>query len=302
MKKLNSLSLIATLLLMVAYNTSNAQCVTPTGLTATVADATSMNLLWAAVDGADDYTINIQEGPDNPVNYDVTITDVVGTSYLAAGLTASTNYKFKVRTNCGGDHSSWSEYFYFTTGFAGGGGSCDAPTGLAALDITATSAALTWDVLDAASKYRIRVEDGSGNPVPFTATLGSVTNTTTITGLNPSSNYKFKVRGRCPSGSGSWSDWFDFSTIAGRLGTNEAGLMVYPNPAQNVVTIQIATNELTTQIQLIDLTGKVVYQNEILAGAATAVELSVNDLAAGIYQVVSVAGNQVQTTKLVVTK
>jgi hypothetical protein len=78
--------------------------------------------------------------------------------------------------------------------------------------------------------------------------------------------------------------------------------MVYPNPAQNVVTIQIATNELTTQIQLIDLTGKVVYQNEILAGAATAVELSVNDLAAGIYQVVSVAGNQVQTTKLVVTK
>ena len=291
MKKLNSLSLVATLLLMIAYNTSNAQCVTPTGLTATVADATSMNLLWAAVDGADDYTINIQEGPDNPVNYDV-----------AAGLTASTNYKFKVRTNCGGDHSSWSEYFYFTTGFAGGGGSCDAPTGLAALDITATSAALTWDVLDAASKYRIRVEDGSGNPVPFTATLGSVTNTTTITGLNPSSNYKFKVRGRCPSGSGSWSDWFDFSTIAGRLGTNEAGLMVYPNPAQNVVTIQIATNELTTQIQLIDLTGKVVYQNEILAGAATAVELSVNDLAAGIYQVVSVAGNQVQTTKLVVTK
>ena len=132
--------------------------------------------------------------------------------------------------------------------------------------------------------------------------MGSVTNTTTITGLNPSSNYKFKVRGRCPSGSGSWSDWFDFSTIAGRLGTNEAGLMVYPNPAQNVVTIQIATNELTTQIQLIDLTGKVVYQNEILAGAATTVELPVNDLAAGIYQVVSVAGNQVQTTKLVVTK
>ena len=171
MKKLNSLSLIATLLLMIAYNTSNAQCVTPTGLTATVADATSMNLLWAAVDGADDYTINIQEGPDNPVNYDVTITDVAGTSYLAAGLTASTNYKFKVRTNCGGDHSSWSEYFYFTTGFAGGGGSCDAPTGLAALDITATSAALTWDVLDAASKYRIRVEDGSGNPVPFTALI-----------------------------------------------------------------------------------------------------------------------------------
>ena len=42
MKKLNSLSLVATLLLMVAYNTSNAQCVTPTGLTATVADATSM--------------------------------------------------------------------------------------------------------------------------------------------------------------------------------------------------------------------------------------------------------------------
>jgi hypothetical protein len=301
MKTFKTFTFIATCFMLVAYNNVAAQCSTPTGLSATIAEATSMNLMWAAVAGADDYTINIQNGPDNPVPYNVTINDIAGVTYLATGLSATTNYKFKVRTNCGGDHSSWSEYFFFYTGFEGGGGSCDAITGLATTEITATTASFTWDVLDAAIKYRIRVEDGSGNPVEFGVTMVAPGNSASITGLTPSSNYKFKVRGRCPSGSGSWSDWFDFSTIAGRIGDINSGLSVYPNPANSAVTIQIAASDLNTNLQVIDLTGKVVFETAMIAGATTA-EINVTDFAAGIYQVVSVTGNTVATSKLVVTK
>lgn len=300
MKKVTTL-LVLTMLLFVTNNV-NAQCAGATGLSSAVLDATSTTLMWAAVAGADNYDVNVQNGPGNPLVMDVTTNDVAGTSFIASGLTSGANYKFKVRTNCGGDHSSWSPYFFFTAGFDGGGGTCDVPSGLNITGITSSSALLNWVDVDAANMYRVRVEDGSGNPVAFAFNATTGDNSYTVSGLNASSNYKFKVRSSCVGDKSGWSDWTNFTTAPLREGELSNTFSVFPNPATETINIQFVNNSINgSQLMIFDLTGKMVYQQLIQDVYNGNINIPVSDLAEGIYQIIMTNGESVQTEKLMVT-
>ena len=90
------------------------QCAIPSGLNATSSHATTVMLSLNAVPGGSSYKFEVQNasGNNTPFLFSSTIN---GTSYTLSGLTANENYKFNVRTNCGGDHSNWSQYFFFTS-------------------------------------------------------------------------------------------------------------------------------------------------------------------------------------------
>src|SRR5436853_7703662 len=76
------------------------------------------------------------------------------TSFNATGLTAGTNYECQVQTKCpAGGTSAFSASVNFTTT---GTAPCNAPGGLAATSITATSATLGWTAATGASGYTLQ--------------------------------------------------------------------------------------------------------------------------------------------------
>jgi hypothetical protein len=307
MKKVFQLGLAASfMLLTAAFNVIYAQCITPSGLSAASGGAGVAVLSWGAT-GADTYSVNLQDGPGNPEVLDVTTPGITTTSYTATGLTPGFSYKFKVRGYCGGDHSDWSAVYTFTASDSTGGGGdtivftpCDEPTGLSVSEIGTSSALLSWSSVDAASKYRVRVEDGSGNPVPFALTAGTVTNSYTVSGLNAGSNYKFKVRTICTMEKSGWSDWFDFATNPLRLGAASPA-QIYPNPAGEYVNIQVQMGEEMMTLNIVDVSGRVWYTETLSGAGAQLAQIGTSDFPAGIYQVILRSETDFSTTSFMVT-
>jgi subtilisin family serine protease len=98
----------------VAYQPSTSPPVAPTGLAATAASATQINLSWTD-NSADESGFKVERSTDG-VNFTQVGTTAAGVrTYSATGLTASTNYAFRVRAyNANGD-SAYSNAATATT-------------------------------------------------------------------------------------------------------------------------------------------------------------------------------------------
>ena len=304
---------LLSLFFLVATVQVNAQCPVPTGLGVTVVDPITVTMTWNAMPGATTYRIEVSNALNNPVPF-LYVNNNVGANLLnLGGLTEGSAYKFKVRSVCsGGGKSSWSPVFTFLAGT--GGFSCDIPTGLSVTNITSTTADLIWNLVPNINTYMVRVEAGSGNPVPFVF-QGPVTgNTYTITGLNPSSNYRFKVRSLCGAGSDSnWAPRINFATTAAIGGSNPASLVshnnweqeavinVFPNPSSGNVYIAFNGESLPEKADLMvyDLTGRLVLEmNSLDLTGDDVFEISVADLQEGLYAVIARFGDHTSVSKL----
>lgn len=97
---------------------NGGSCGKPIGLHLTGITENAADLHWFAVPGALSYTLEIerfQNSTSNPWQ----ITQVVSTnSFHLTGLNSNTRYKFKVRANCSGGHSDWSNWRKFKTAHA----------------------------------------------------------------------------------------------------------------------------------------------------------------------------------------
>lgn len=80
-------------------------CNSPAGITSTVSGA-SVNNSWSAVSGATNYQLDFRALPSGTFAA-AAGSPVAGTSLNVTGLTASTTYEFRLRTNCGGPTSSY---------------------------------------------------------------------------------------------------------------------------------------------------------------------------------------------------
>lgn len=79
---------------------------------------------------------------------------------------------------------------------------------------------------------------------------------------------------------------------------SSAGILVYPNPAQDQLTVEF-TSESQSKITLIDVTGKVVRKLSAVDAGAVKSVINTAGLSAGIYQVVIESGNQKTVRKVV---
>lgn len=209
------------------------QCPLPSGLNALPAQ-NSASLSWNAVSGVSGYTVEVENTGSNTIAFNTEF-NVVGTSTTVSGLIANAEYKFKVRSRCGGDHSDWSAWSNFvTTGSGTGtgtgtGGSCALPTGLAATGY-GTSAALIWNAVSGVSSYTIEVEDASGNPTVFNFETNVTSNNYTVTGLLANQPYKFKVRSNCGGTQSDWTAFVTFNSSTGSgTGTGTGGSCAVPS-------------------------------------------------------------------------
>lgn len=97
------------------YSVNITTCNVPTGLSASSITADAARVSWAAAGGATKYKLQYRTG----TNAWTTVNNIVTTSYNITGLTAHTNYKYRVQSLCaGGLTSAFSAAKSFTTTFA----------------------------------------------------------------------------------------------------------------------------------------------------------------------------------------
>lgn len=207
------------------------ECPVPGGLALSSASGSSADLSWSAVEGVSQYEVNVEDANNNPIPFEVE-TIVNGTTFTVGGLQSGSDYKFKVRSICGGDHSDWSDRFFFSSAGAGAGGgsgnggdNCTTvPGGLAVSGLGSNSATLSWNTVQGATGYEVEIEDGDNTP-PFELNIKTSNTSINVSGLSAGGEYKFKVKAICSSGSSDHSPWFFFNAdgAGGNDGNNGGG-------------------------------------------------------------------------------
>ena len=163
-------------------------CLTPTGLTVSDVAAHEATISWTS--DADAWQILL--GEEDPI-------DVDEATYTFTGLAAETAYSVKVRTNCDGTYSEWTNPVSFTTGIA-----CPVPT-VAVSNITTTTAEVSCTNTEA-DHFNVKLGEDvvdEGVEMPYT-----------LTGLTANTTYTVKVQAICggEDGESAWSSGTTFTT------------------------------------------------------------------------------------------
>ena len=183
------------------FTTAAPPCTQPVSLTANSITSSTALIGWSNT-GATSYSVRVRVVGNAWAGNTIAATN----SLTVTGLLPSTNYEYQVIGNCSGNFSPWS-----TTGtFLTIANPCTVPTSLTSTGATASSVLLSWSNTGATSySYRFRV---AGNPTWGSSSVTS-TNSKTVTGLTPGTNYEFQVIGNCSGVFSAWSGIGTFSTI-----------------------------------------------------------------------------------------
>ena len=194
-------------------------CAKPTGVAATEIAAHEATLNW--VSDANAWVVAYKAAADE----DFTEVAVTENPYTITGLAPETAYTAKVRANCGGTQSEWSNTVNFTTTVA-----CFVPTSFTTSNVTNHGATLNWvsDADEWIVAYKVTAD------ADFTEITVSDT-TYTFTTLDPATNYTVKVRANCggEDGMSAWTFTKNFTTLVAC-------------PAPNNLTCTTLTNTTTT--------------------------------------------------------
>jgi hypothetical protein len=198
-------------------------CAKPTGLAASNVTAHEATLNW--VSDATEWIVAYKAAAEE----DFTEVAVTENPYTITGLAPEMAYTAKVRANCGGTLSEWSNTVNFTTAVA-----CDVPTSFTTSNVTNHGATLKWvsDADEWIVAYKVTAD------TDFTEITVSDT-TYTFTTLDPETNYTVKVRANCggEDGMSAWTSTRTFTTLVAC-------------PAPN----NFAYSELTTTTVMLDWT------------------------------------------------
>mgnify|MGYP006260989109 CR=1 FL=1 len=213
------------------------------------------------------------------------------------GLTACTNYEFKVSASCAAANSVFSADQTFTTD--GCTTTCDQPTGVTVTNITTTTATVNWNGNAAITQTQIQYRPGPGTS-PNTVVAGGSVTSKNLNNLTPSTNYQMRVRHNCAGIGLSPFKFKPFVTIGARFG-EAPEMKLYPNPVSNelFVTLKNVADQDVT-IQVTDITGKIILEQIASDGEGQTVAIkNVEALGNGIYFLRVIAGERSTVEKFV---
>ena len=174
-------------------------CAKPTGVAAAGVTAHEATLSWTS--DASEWIVAYKAAADDEFT-EVTVSE---NPYTLTGLAPETAYTAKVRANCGGTLSEWSNTTSFTTTVA-----CFVPTSFTTSNVTNHGATLTWvsDADEWIVAYKVTAEEN------FTEITVSDT-TYMFTDLEPETGYTVKVRSNCggEDGMSAWTTTRSFTTL-----------------------------------------------------------------------------------------
>jgi hypothetical protein len=180
MKRLLKLSVLGVLVLGLAtscldwFPQEDEKLDAPVDLVALDITESSATLSWAGVTDAESYKINLNGE----------IFTAEENTYSATELTPETEYTWCVQAIKGELQSPWSVSATFTTGSAPIP-PLGTPENLTVYDISVNSAVLTWDVVQGATGYEVRIANGTFNVLE---------NVHIATGLTGETEYEWSVR------------------------------------------------------------------------------------------------------------
>lgn len=146
---------------------------TPTNLTVTNLDYTSVTLDWTENGGANHWQLCLNDDEDNLIDADFN-------PFTITGLSQHTDYAVKVRVKQGEGYSSWSDIAHFTTLF-----DVISPT-LTVNNVTSTTADLNWTEISGVDGYTVCLNDSI---VRFPSQIITGYTDTDGTPGNPSEDY-----------------------------------------------------------------------------------------------------------------
>ncbi|MGA7304670.1 MAG: hypothetical protein WBW88_07330, partial [Rhodothermales bacterium] len=222
----------------VAGGPTQVQLVSPANESVDV--VTSPTLVWGAVQDAATYRVQVSTMPDlsSQLIYD---TAVGGTQFAAGPLDLNKTYYWRVRASNAGSEN-WSAAFRFvtTTGLPG----------QVTLDAPADSAVdqplgptLTWTAPLRAETYNLQVGLNPDFSVILLSETGLTSTGRTLEGLDPLTEYYWRVQGQNSLGVGPWSSGRKFTTRM--LVAPAEPVLIYPPDAAAGVSMTpvLAWNE-----------------------------------------------------------
>lgn len=259
----------------------------PSGLTVDQITATSALLAWQMATGAQSYEIRIR-----PVGGNWTLIETEQTNWQVEELTPETTYQWQVRASNTTGQSAYSTSSSFTTPPAGYPPM--PPSNLIAANITNVKATLSWDPVNETLSYDIFVKaDGSEEWTEYSSEEPLFE----LTGLTPSTEYTWKVRGTNTFGTGDFSDTQSFTTESG-VGINmlsQDNVKLYPNPSNGLLYIECDC-ENQKIIRISNPEGQIVMEAKTFNNAFL---LDINHLSNGIYFISIENNNQKVVRRLI---
>jgi photosystem II stability/assembly factor-like uncharacterized protein len=247
------------------------------------------------------YEIQVDEDPayGSPI-YMATSGIAINAEFLKFG----TQYNWRVRVLHAVDTSDWSTSWKFTTVNSV---ILESPANNATDQ--ALSPMLKWKALTGIAGYQVHVATENSFADPLVSIVVPVANNFLIVPivLEKDAPYYWRVRAVNGLDTSGWSNIWSFRTVP-PVGINEPGLggklNVYPNPADNIVYIQLKEKlSYSLQLTITDLVGKKVAEMEIIpdSGIKT-VPIDVSFLQNGIYLLRIADKESTYTKKLVIRK
>ena len=160
---------------------------------------------------------------------------------------------------------------------------CDTLSGLAAFSITSSSAVINWNPTSGITGYEYVIDNSSAAPTGS----GTYTDSTTHTAgaLLCNTVYYAHVRTDCSTDSSAWQT-ISFTTdtcvttSVGSISNGAFALAAYPNPAKEVVTLNVKGMMGEANIRLTDVAGKII---KTIRTNESSTVIDISQLASGIY-------------------
>ncbi len=256
-------------------------CKAPTGIKITNLATTSATVNWNAADNSASYDYMIDQDRNDPAS-STGLTNTIITSANITGLAPGEVYYIHLRNDCTGfltttNYSAWALDSFETPV------PCVAPT-LKVDYINSDQAVVYWDPVRSATEYEYAITKSAASPA-----IGTVIDKTSLllNALNDGVTYYVHVRNNCNSlNILDTSPWSTISFKTFPLNVQDVNNMpfaitVYPNPVNDVLTLDIKgkLNTNTTAL-IVDITGKVLI-NTIINNRTT--DIDVSALPAGNY-------------------
>ena len=302
--------------------TGTVTCTAPTGLTSSAVTTTGATVSWTAVSGAVSYDVDYKTNASSTwIN---AVTGTTSTSRALSGLTAATLYDWRVRTNCSAGSSTYTTAQFTTlsttcastldnttNGTIAGAATIPFNTNVTGLVspsgdidnykfVITTGGTATVTLTTLPFDYDLKVLNSAGTQLAISQ-AGSTTSES-ISRTYTAGTYYAQVYGW--NGANSATSCY---TLKVQLGTASRGgdlitgdvqkVDVFPNPATNVVNINLTGFTGKSDVSLFDVNGRVVVRRIV---STTNSQLDIAALPTGVYMMsIKNGGKEVKMTKII---
>jgi Secretion system C-terminal sorting domain/Fibronectin type III domain/Bacterial pre-peptidase C-terminal domain len=165
-------------------------CSAPTGLSTNGITGTTATATWAPVSGAVSYNVDYKLA--SSADWITIANGTTSLQWTLGGMEPTTSYDWRVRANCSSGSSSYTQTQFTTQAI----GSCSAPGGLFASNITSSTATLNWNAVTGAFAYTVEYKPVSSGSW-IVATSGTYGLSVNLYALSSNTTYDWRVYSNC---------------------------------------------------------------------------------------------------------